>query len=317
MDGFTSLNSMPPPAWLADVETIAAAFMRSFMSGVPRYLQLQNTIIRLIESGELRTGAQLPPDQQLTIALGVSLGTVQKAFGGLASDGWISREHGRGTFIAKPRQPVTELWHYRFVDPQSGELLPVYSRLLQRRKVEPDARVRQALGEDPRGYIEIERLIDIGGKFACYSQLYLPAGRFSRVLKLPISAIESVNLKKVFAEKFGAPTINVEQFIRACALKSDVARLIGAPKGSAGMLLEVTALTFGRVPLSFQRIHVPTTEYPLDVSPIINSQLPRRSGAVRTGSSTQSRGIRTKLESKRDALESDTALVSSSSSTGA
>ena len=271
MSRSAAVSLTPPPSRLADLTTIAAAFMQAFAPGLPRYLQLQNAIIRLIQSGELRAGAQLPPDQQLTGALDVSLGTVQKAFAGLASDGWISREHGRGTFIAQPRQPVTELWHYRFRDSEGDAMLPVYSRLLKRRHVAADERVRRSLGEDPKGFIEIERLVDIGGKFACYSELYLPAGRFSGILEIPITAIESVNLKKLFADEFGAPTISVEQSIRACQLEPDVAKLIGKPKRACGMVLEATAFTYGRAAISFQRIHIPQSDFPLDVSPMLSA----------------------------------------------
>jgi GntR family transcriptional regulator len=262
-------DPMPPPSRLADIASIAAAFVQSYVPGVPRYLQLQNAITQLIRAGDLRPGAQLPPDQQLTGALDVSLGTVQKAFSGLASDGWISREHGRGTFIAQPRQPVTELWHYRFRNPHNDTMLPVYSRLLKRRKFQGDVQLRRALGDDPLGYIEIERLIDIGGKFTCYSELFLAAGRFSGMLELPVAAFDSVNLKRVFAEEFGAPTISVDQSVCAGELKPQIARLIGAPKRACGMVLEVTAQTYGRAPISFQRIHIPASEYPLDVSPIV------------------------------------------------
>lgn len=265
----TSLaDPVPSPSRTADIASIAAAFARSFSPGVPRYLQLQNAIIRLIQSAELRPGAQLPPDQQLTGALDVSLGTVQKAFSGLASDGWISREHGRGTFIAQPRQPFTELWHYRFRDPQSEAMLPVYSRLIKLRKVKGDDSLRRALGSDPLGYIEIERLVDIGGKFSCHSEIWLPAARFSRILTLPVTAFDSVNLKKLFADEFGAPTISVEQFIRAGSLTAEIARLIDAPKRTGAMLLEVTAFSYGRAPISFQRIHIPASDYALDISPI-------------------------------------------------
>ena len=89
--------SITQPSWSADVEAIATAFARGLEAGMPRYLQLQNTVTRLIQAGELRAGGQLPPDQQLTAALGISLGTVQKALSNLASEGWITREHGRGT----------------------------------------------------------------------------------------------------------------------------------------------------------------------------------------------------------------------------
>lgn len=260
-----------PPSRLADLATIAAAFLQAFAPGLPRYLQLQNAIIGLIRSGELRAAAQLPPDQQLTGALEISLGTVQKAFAGLAAEGWISREHGRGTFIAEPKQPVTELWHYRFRDPRDGVLLPVYSRLLKRRRIKSDDRLDRALGKQVEGFIEIERLVDIGGKFTCYSQFYLPAGRFAGMLKVSNAAIESVNLKTLLAEQFGAPTISVEQSLRAGMLDADIAALIGLRRRGCGMVLEATAFTYGRAPLSFQRIHIPASDYPLDVSAVTNA----------------------------------------------
>ena len=267
MSRSAAVSLTPPPSRLADLTTIAAAFMQAFAPGLPRYLQLQNAIIGLIRSGELRSGAQLPPDQQLTGALDVSLGTVQKAFAGLASEGWISREHGRGTFIAQPRQPVTELWHYRFRDHtamrccrsipvcSNGATSPPMNGCVARW-----ARIRRTLSRSS-GW-------SIGGKFTCYSELYLPAGRFSRILEIPITNIESVNLKKLFADEFGAPTISVEQSIRACQLEPDVARLIGVPKRACGMVLEATAFTYGRAANSFQRIHIPQSDYPLDVSPM-------------------------------------------------
>jgi hypothetical protein len=89
------------------------------------------------------------------------------------------------------------------------------------------------------------------------------------MLDLPVVAFDSVNLKRVFAEEFGAPTISVDQSVCAGELKPEVARLIGAPRRACGMVLEVTAQTYGRAPISFQRIHIPQSDYPLDVSPIV------------------------------------------------
>ncbi|HZP79059.1 MAG TPA: GntR family transcriptional regulator [Pseudolabrys sp.] len=267
-----SSAAVAPPSWSADVGVIAAAFARGFEAGLPRYLQLQNAITGLIRAGDLASGAQLPPDTQLTTALGISLGTVQKALNGLAADGWLSREHGRGTFIAASRRSVTELWHYRFNDPRTGAQLPVYSRLIKRRKFSGDDVLRDKLGRDPAGYIEIERLMDIGGKFSCHSRLWLAATRFAGILELPASAVESVNLKQVFAERFGAPTLAIEQSVRALALPADIAARMGVGKRSPGMLLEALARGFARAPLSFQHIHIPATGYVLDVSPVLDFQ---------------------------------------------
>ena len=38
------------------------------------------------------------------------------------------------------------------------------------------------VGEVGGAASEIERLVDIGGRFNCYSRLYLPADRFARIL---------------------------------------------------------------------------------------------------------------------------------------
>jgi DNA-binding GntR family transcriptional regulator len=78
-------------------------------------------------------------------------------------------------------------------------------------------------------------------------------------------------LKQLFADEFSAPTISVEQSIRAGELKPEIARLIEVPRRGCGMILEVTAQSYGRVPISFQRIHIPASDYPLDITPITNA----------------------------------------------
>lgn len=271
----SALTPATKPPWLSIADAIATAFTRAFEPGKPRHLQLQNAITQLIQTGSLQAGAQLPPDQHLTIVLGVSLGTVQKALSLLASAGWVSREHGRGTFIEGPRQPVNELWHYRFFG-ETGEQLPVYSKLLRRQKLAANADVEAQLGKDAKGYIEIERLVNIGGKFDCYSQIYLGSSKFSEMLRFPKASFEDVNLKKIFTSEFGTPTINVKQWICALAFSADIAEAMGLSKGASGMLLEVVGLTHGRQPFSFQRIYIPTTTYPLDISPT----LPAREKAI-------------------------------------
>ncbi len=104
---------------------IVRHFAGDSADGVPIYLQCQNAIRRLVQDHSLAVGAQLPSDTRLASLLGVSLGTIQKALGNLANQGWVRREHGRGTFIAAPRRALAGSWHFRFRDPDTGERLPV------------------------------------------------------------------------------------------------------------------------------------------------------------------------------------------------
>jgi GntR family transcriptional regulator len=209
----------------------------------------------------------LPSDTRLSALLGISLGTIQKALGNLANQGWIRREHGRGTFIAAPRPALAGAWHFRFRDPDNGERLPVYSKLLARRSGPAPAMVANAIGGDASGYVEIVRLFDIGGHFFCFGRLWLSARRFARLLDYPAERLENVNLKDIFAAEFDAPTISVAEQIRATPLDSEIAGHLHQSAGAPAMRLEVTALTRNAAPFSFQEIFIPATDYALDITP--------------------------------------------------
>jgi DNA-binding GntR family transcriptional regulator len=246
---------------------IARHFSADSADGVPIYLQCQNAIRRLVQDHALAVGAQLPSDTRLAALLGVSLGTIQKALGNLASQGWVRREHGRGTFIAAPRRALMGAWHFRFRDPDTGERLPVYSRVLKCRNSKGSPDILRAIGNDPSGYVEITRLFDISGRLVCFGRLSLGARRFGRLLDFPASRLEDVNLKDIFAAEFDAPTVAVRERICATGLEPDIARHLGESANAPAMRLEVVAYTRGGAPFSFQEIFIPSSEYPLDITP--------------------------------------------------
>jgi len=256
------------PTWATAEDIIAQKFAGDAVAGLPIYVRLQNVITHLVNEQALPVNSQLPPDQRLTSLLGISLGTVQKALGNLAALGWVRREQGNGTFIAEPRQPLVGSWHLRFRDPATDERLPVYSKLLARRRIDGLPRLRRELGDDPAGYIEIERLFDVDGRFPCHGRLYLGAERFGRLMDYPRAALEDANLKNVFADEFAAPTLAVRERMRAIALDSEIAAHLGENTGAAGMQFEVVAFTTGGVALSFQEIIIPATNCPLDITPL-------------------------------------------------
>lgn len=245
---------------------IVRHFAADSASGVPIYLQCQNAIRRLAQEHALAIGAQLPSDTRLAALLGVSLGTIQKALGNLANQGWVRREHGRGTFIAAPRRALAGAWHFRFRDPDTGERLPVYSRLLKRRSSKGSPEILRAIGSDPNGYVEITRLFDISGRLACFGRLWLGARRFGGLLEFPEASLEDVNLKDIFAAEFDAPTVAVRERVCAVALEPDVAKHLGESANAPAMRLEVIAYTRGGAPFSFQEIFIPSSDYPLDIT---------------------------------------------------
>lgn len=71
-----------------------------FGSG-PKYRQICTGIQAALAAGELHPGDRLPPQRELADALGVTLGTVTRAYGEIDKLGLARGEIGRGTYIAR------------------------------------------------------------------------------------------------------------------------------------------------------------------------------------------------------------------------
>ena len=68
-------------------------------SEVPLYRQLHEQIRDSIRSGRLARGEKLPPTRSLAGLLGLNRTTVSAAYALLESEGWISGQVGRGSFV--------------------------------------------------------------------------------------------------------------------------------------------------------------------------------------------------------------------------
>jgi GntR family transcriptional regulator len=74
-------------------------FELNFRSGIPIYSQIVEQIKRLIASGKLRQGDQLPTVRALAQELRVNFNTIARAYRLLDEAGIISTQQGRGTYI--------------------------------------------------------------------------------------------------------------------------------------------------------------------------------------------------------------------------
>jgi GntR family transcriptional regulator, N-acetylglucosamine utilization regulator len=70
---------------------------------VTKYRRTMDLILRLIDEEGLRPGDRLPTESELARLAGVSMITVRRAIGDLVARGLLSRQQGRGTFVAQAR----------------------------------------------------------------------------------------------------------------------------------------------------------------------------------------------------------------------
>lgn len=79
-----------------------------FQDDTPLYRQLLAQLQYLIASQELEPGDQLPPIREMADELGINFNTVARVYRLLDQEGWISTQHGRGTYLLKKTQNQKE-----------------------------------------------------------------------------------------------------------------------------------------------------------------------------------------------------------------
>jgi DNA-binding transcriptional MocR family regulator len=88
----------------------------------PRYLAIADALAEDIAAGRVAAGDRLPTHRDLADVLGVTVGTISRAYGAAIERGLIVGEVGRGTFVRGPQRPpgVTRL---EFRDPADRSLI--------------------------------------------------------------------------------------------------------------------------------------------------------------------------------------------------
>lgn len=254
---------------MTDILTPLATHFHAAPDGLPKYARLRQAIVNAIEAGDLMAGSKMPGERELSELLGLSLGTTQKALGGLTSNGFLVRKQGHGTFVGSDRRAIAGSWHFRFLSGTDDKELPVFATIQSRELVRQPGAWAPWLGADSKGYVRIERTLDVGGKFTCLSEMYLGASRFARLLRMAEKRLADNNLKSILETEFGAPTLRAEGLARVVSLSAQECVCMAVEPGTWGMQMEIVARSFGHAPISFQRVVVPPTPHGLrlDFSP--------------------------------------------------
>lgn len=92
--------------------------MLQIATGDPRpiHRQIVDGVRRLIASGELTLGANLPSVRGLAVQLGINPNTVAKAYSELTAEGCLDARAGLGLFVAAPRQRLSDEERARRLD---------------------------------------------------------------------------------------------------------------------------------------------------------------------------------------------------------
>ncbi|WP_054948609.1 GntR family transcriptional regulator [Numidum massiliense] len=188
-------------------------------SGVPLYYQLKQWIVDRIEEGRWKAGSMLPSERELSAQFHISRVTVRQALSGLVSEGILTREHGKGTFVAE-RKIV------------QGQRLLSFSEDMRTRGMAPGATVidvcvhyevpleiRTILcGEEEGGPIlSVERLRLADRQPMCIEKSHLPLNRFPGLETVDLT---NKSLYRTLTETYGIRLAKAKQTVEV-ALPSE------------------------------------------------------------------------------------------------
>lgn len=226
----------------------------------PKYKVLQDGLSDAIRKGVISDNELLPTESALTNITPFSLGTVQRALQNLVSAGLIVRKAGVGTIVAPWRRELENPLHTKFMN-EEGDLLPVYTEVLSRRRVSGSGPWQDFLKSHPHT-LEIKRRLILerpdsdGGDFSYYNAFYVDASKFTVFRTTPKRDLNGVNFKRMMAEEFNLAITRVSNHMGIFYATTDIAVALAVDVGSPLLRQRVFAHSMNR-PLYYQEYWVP------------------------------------------------------------
>ena len=232
--------------------------------GESKVQTLKNALFDLIERGFWRPGDKLPGEKEFSIVLSVSLGTVQAAIRPLQTSGLLERRRGAGTFVADAKELGSSIWHFRFRAADGKNLLTWTSDVHSVEEIVEQGEWSDFMGFAP-SYIRIARVVEVGGEFKVYSEVYLEGPRFRPLLDIPLEVLSGKNLRVFLHERYNAPTLRAIHRLTSVEIPENIAKWIDVAPGSRGINMKALSYSFRDAPMSYQRIVIPEMPYELEL----------------------------------------------------
>lgn len=227
-------------------------------SPIPLHHQLRLYLRQQIEGGALKPGDAIPTERALVSRFGVSRITVRQAVSDLASEGFLYRQSGRGTYVRfqKIEQELSTLTG--FVEEMVARGLTPGAMLISAGMVEADGETASALQMQTGDQVfEILRVRLANGEPMALEVTYYPVRVGERLLEEDLEGGFWAPLEN----KFGMEIDWADETI-SCAVPSDsTARHLNIEKGTPVLVVERTTHTPDGRPMEFCRGHYRADRY--------------------------------------------------------
>lgn len=221
---------------------------------LPRYYQLINIIKGQIDSKKWKPHEPIPSERQLEEIYNVSRTTIRQALDILTRQGYLYREHGRGTFVSpqKLQKGINELTS--FTEDMLKRGLKPASKNLNLELIEPPADVAAMLDihDKNQKVYKIERLRLADNQPMGLQTSYLLLSEGQEITEADLGTSKS--LYRLLQEKFNLIPTEADETLEVTVASEQEAQLLQVPEGSPLLLSERILFSQFRRPLEFVKI---------------------------------------------------------------
>ncbi|HEY4146065.1 GntR family transcriptional regulator [Pinirhizobacter sp.] len=228
-------------------------------SARPLYLQVKDHLIRRVLAGDWGPGGMLPSEMKLAEEYGLSQGTVRHAIEEMAVEGLVTRQSGRGTFVASHKGDYKPFRFSRFFLASGETLAGSEVRYLASSNIKATARV--AAGLQLAAGEPVSRLVRARchrGAPVLVDFMYL-GEELCPDADTVIFQQRPNSLYLALEQVYNLLVVRVDERIRARLINREEARLLDAPGDVPVLEVERTAYSLGGEPVEW-RISVCRTD---------------------------------------------------------
>jgi GntR family transcriptional regulator len=217
------------------------------------YSRVETVLAGEIADGALKTGDQLPTEDDLIARFEVSRITVRRAIQNLVRRGLVEIRRGKGTFVAEPKitQELTEL--SGFVEDMHALGRKPTARVISKEIVTADTTVAGHLGlTKGERVVRIRRVRLADGVPLSFDETYLPLKIGKKIIT------NNLKVEPIFSlleRKYGVPLLEAEYKLEAVAAEGEVAAALRVKQGSPVFRIERTSYSTGNLPVDYEKLY--------------------------------------------------------------
>lgn len=201
---------------------------------VPLHVQLRDALRRQIVEGVYQPGQVFPTEREFAETFHVSRTTIREALNDLVRLGYLTRQQGKGTFVARTHDAFDAARLSSFSEDMARRGQQPGSQVLSFERATVPLEAREHLGDASTEAWRIVRVRFADEEPIALQMSYLPAKRF------PLEPLELHNgsLYALLKQKYGIYAASADEIITAEVAPEEEAQLLGVAVGAPLLCVE-------------------------------------------------------------------------------